>query len=194
MMVVAIVPSRARRPQRRSPAACCSAFAPAAIAEISTQTLLKDDPLMRNLVFVALLATAALSMGCNGIHKRHGGCSGGACGGQCGHGGQCGGGQCAACGGHGQGGGYGDQGGGYAGQGGCGPGGCGGHGAHGGAGGHGGHGGLHAGTRGMHGVPHHFSREYNGPQGPQSAQVAYPYYTTRGPRDYFANNPPSIGN
>jgi len=38
------------------------------------------------------------------------------------------------------------------------------------------------------------SREYNGPQGPQSAQVAYPYYTTRGPRDFFANNPPSIGN
>jgi len=23
--------------------------------------------------------------------------------------------------------------------------------------------------------------------------VAYPYYTSRGPRDYFANNPPSIG-
>lgn len=25
--------------------------------------------------------------------------------------------------------------------------------------------------------------------GPQSAQVAYPYYTTRGPRDFYANNP-----
>ena len=47
--------------------------------------------------------------------------------------------------------------------------------------------------RGMHGVPHHFSREYLGPQGPQTAQVAYPYYTTRGPRDYFANQPWSIG-
>jgi hypothetical protein len=23
--------------------------------------------------------------------------------------------------------------------------------------------------------------------------TAYPYYTTRGPRDFFANNPPSIG-
>jgi hypothetical protein len=46
---------------------------------------------------------------------------------------------------------------------------------------------------GMHGVPHHFNREYLGPQGPQVAQVAYPYYTTRGPRDYFANQPWSIG-
>ncbi len=34
---------------------------------------------------------------------------------------------------------------------------------------------------------------YNFNQGPSSAQVAYPYYTTRGPRDYFLNNPPSIG-
>jgi hypothetical protein len=25
------------------------------------------------------------------------------------------------------------------------------------------------------------------------AQVAYPYYTTRGPRDYFLDNPPTIG-
>ncbi len=29
--------------------------------------------------------------------------------------------------------------------------------------------------------------------GPATAQVAYPYYTTRGPRDFFVNNPPSIG-
>ena len=29
-------------------------------------------------------------------------------------------------------------------------------------------------------------------EGPQG-QVAYPYYTNRGPRDYFANNPRSIG-
>ncbi|MEM9644480.1 MAG: hypothetical protein AAF989_05765 [Planctomycetota bacterium] len=29
--------------------------------------------------------------------------------------------------------------------------------------------------------------------GPPSAQVAYPYYTHRGPRDFLLNNPPSIG-
>jgi hypothetical protein len=29
--------------------------------------------------------------------------------------------------------------------------------------------------------------------GPQAAAVAYPYYTTRGPRDFLMNNPPSIG-
>jgi len=29
--------------------------------------------------------------------------------------------------------------------------------------------------------------------GATSAQVAYPYYTTRGPRDFLINNPPSIG-
>ena len=29
--------------------------------------------------------------------------------------------------------------------------------------------------------------------GPPVAQVTYPYYTTRGPRDYFEANPPSIG-
>lgn len=26
-----------------------------------------------------------------------------------------------------------------------------------------------------------------------AAQVAYPYYTTRGPRDFLLNNPPTIG-
>lgn len=31
------------------------------------------------------------------------------------------------------------------------------------------------------------------PGGPPSGQVAYPYYTTRGPRDFLAKNPPSIG-
>lgn len=126
---------------------------------------------MRNLLFVALLATAALSMGCNGIHKHRGGCPSGACGGHgggyAGHGGGHGG--CDACGG-------GD--GRFAG------------GGHGGGGGHFGGG---QGQHGMHGVPHHFNREYLGPQGPQTAQVAYPYYTTRGPRDYFANEPMSIG-
>jgi hypothetical protein len=40
---------------------------------------------------------------------------------------------------------------------------------------------------------HHQSREYTGPQGPATAQVGYPYYTTRGPRDFLVDNPPSIG-
>lgn len=40
---------------------------------------------------------------------------------------------------------------------------------------------------------HHHHREYVGPQGPPTAQVAYPYYTTRGPRDFLQDNPPSIG-
>ncbi len=34
---------------------------------------------------------------------------------------------------------------------------------------------------------------YNFNPGPSAAQVAYPYYTTRGPRDFFLDNPPSIG-
>ena len=68
------------------------------------------------------------------------------------------------------------------------------HGGH--AGGHhGGHGGYGGGVpHGMPGYkpgPHH--REYIGPQGPPTAQVAYPYYTTRGPRDFLLDNPPSIG-
>ena len=29
--------------------------------------------------------------------------------------------------------------------------------------------------------------------GVTAPQTAYPYYTNRGPRDFFANNPPSIG-
>lgn len=32
-----------------------------------------------------------------------------------------------------------------------------------------------------------------GPPGPPSAQVTYPYYTTRGPRDYLAARPSDIG-
>lgn len=32
-----------------------------------------------------------------------------------------------------------------------------------------------------------------GPPGPMTGQVAYPYYTTRGPRDFLARNPPDIG-
>ena len=31
------------------------------------------------------------------------------------------------------------------------------------------------------------------PPGPPSGAVAYPYYTTRGPRDFLAKCPPSIG-
>ena len=29
--------------------------------------------------------------------------------------------------------------------------------------------------------------------GPATAQVAYPYYTSRGPRDLLVDNPPTIG-
>jgi hypothetical protein len=32
-----------------------------------------------------------------------------------------------------------------------------------------------------------------GPAGPASGAVTYPYYTTRGPRDFLAKNPASIG-
>lgn len=58
--------------------------------------------------------------------------------------------------------------------GGCGPGGCG-------AGGLAGQG------------QHHGTRTFNGPSGPPTGAVAYPYYTTRGPRDFLVDNPPSIG-
>ena len=34
---------------------------------------------------------------------------------------------------------------------------------------------------------------YNFTPSPPVGQVAYPYYTTRGPRDFLQNNPPSIG-
>jgi len=40
---------------------------------------------------------------------------------------------------------------------------------------------------------HHLHREYVGPPGPPTGQVAYPYYTVRGPRDFLMDNPPSIG-
>jgi hypothetical protein len=85
---------------------------------------------------------------------------------------------------------------------------CGGHHGHGLAhGGHGGHGANcpgdghfgHGGGLLGHGTPgfppqhHHASREYVGPAGPPTAQVGYPYYTIRGPRDFLLDNPPSIG-
>ena len=31
------------------------------------------------------------------------------------------------------------------------------------------------------------------PSGPPAPQYAYPYYTTRAPRDFLMANPPSIG-
>ncbi len=31
------------------------------------------------------------------------------------------------------------------------------------------------------------------PTGPPTGAIAYPYYTTRGPRDFLADEPPSIG-
>ncbi len=37
------------------------------------------------------------------------------------------------------------------------------------------------------------TQQYAGPSGPPTGAVAYPYYTNRGPRDFLANNPPSIG-
>ena len=87
---------------------------------------------------------------------------------------------------------------GQGGYGGCGPGGCGpGYGHHHGYPGgplHGGHYGYFGGAHRTPGYPHHhFHREYVGPQGPPTAQVAYPYYTVRGPRDFLVDNPPSIG-
>lgn len=33
-----------------------------------------------------------------------------------------------------------------------------------------------------------------GPAGPPTGTVGYPYYTLRGPRDFLATNPPSLGN
>lgn len=32
-----------------------------------------------------------------------------------------------------------------------------------------------------------------GPPGPPTPTYGYPYYTTRGPRDFLVDNPPSIG-
>jgi hypothetical protein len=57
-----------------------------------------------------------------------------------------------------------------------------------------GHGGY--GVAGFHGAAHqqlYTDQPYAGPNGPPTGQYAYPYYTTRGPRDFLQNNPPSIG-
>ena len=37
------------------------------------------------------------------------------------------------------------------------------------------------------------AREMAGAGGPPTGAVAYPYYTNRGPRDFLADDPPSIG-
>ncbi len=43
-------------------------------------------------------------------------------------------------------------------------------------------------------VPHGYHRNLYDPQGaPPAPQVVYPYYTTRAPRDFLLDNPPSIG-
>jgi hypothetical protein len=43
-------------------------------------------------------------------------------------------------------------------------------------------------------VPHTAEPNYGmGGMGGQSSTYAYPYYTTRGPRDFLIDNPPSIG-
>jgi hypothetical protein len=70
------------------------------------------------------------------------------------------------------------------GNGGCADGGC----ANGGCGDHGG------GIAGVHQtIPRGVGGENVGPQGPPTGAVAYPYYTSRGPRDFLDPNPPSIG-
>jgi len=38
-----------------------------------------------------------------------------------------------------------------------------------------------------------YPEAYNSNPSPPGGQVAYPYYTVRGPRDFLRNNPPSIG-
>ena len=41
-------------------------------------------------------------------------------------------------------------------------------------------------------IPIH-QRGMEGPAGPSTGAYAYPYYTTRGPRDFLMDNPGSIG-
>ena len=53
-------------------------------------------------------------------------------------------------------------------------------------------GGGGAGTR-VPRLPHGYA-EQTGPAGTMTGQYAYPYYTTRGPRDFLVNEPSSIGN
>ena len=46
---------------------------------------------------------------------------------------------------------------------------------------------------GGHAQLRHFKGPPQGPAGPPTATVAYPYYTTRGPRDFLASEPPNLG-
>jgi hypothetical protein len=39
----------------------------------------------------------------------------------------------------------------------------------------------------------HAQRRQNAYAGPPAPTYGYPYYTTRGPRDFLVDNPPSIG-
>ena len=60
---------------------------------------------------------------------------------------------------------------------------------------HGGHAasGRAGGSGMLAGMREHGTTLDQGPSGPSSAAVAYPYYTVRGPRDFLMDNPPSIG-
>jgi hypothetical protein len=56
------------------------------------------------------------------------------------------------------------------------------------------------GSDGCNGCGGRAGKHYSGPyseeytdSGPPSAAVTYPYYTTRGPRDFLAKNPRGIG-
>ena len=68
-------------------------------------------------------------------------------------------------------------------------------------GGYGGYGGYYGGPRGYHHAHGFHPSMYNVPYmqppafqaGPPSPTVTYPYYTTRGPRDFLMANPPSLG-
>ncbi len=41
-------------------------------------------------------------------------------------------------------------------------------------------------------IPKRYAQQVQ-PAGPPTGAVAYPYYTTRGPRDFFLDNPSTIG-
>ena len=157
---------------------------------------------MRPAIFAAL--TCAL-IGASGCHLHGNGCGNGSGKGGCGHGGACQSGGCGSCGsgGHclpGGNGLFGQKQGGCGtdqawGHSGAGPDNC-------------GHGENLAGwsqhdttpnrtgvlSSHHHGNGHVLSHDNYQPPPPQSAgAVAYPYYTTRGPRDFLSNNPRGIG-
>jgi hypothetical protein len=54
-------------------------------------------------------------------------------------------------------------------------------------------GGGHMGGGGRLAGRHMAGEPVAGPAGPPTGAVTYPYYTTRGPRDFLAKNPKSIG-